>query len=185
MSRRPNAVMIVLALTTALGLGGAALAQVPVPDYSGNWMLNTTVILPNDGGTCVFEGMANVIQDGMGLGGTATLMLVNGPAACPMEMMASLSGQVDGNGCLTLGLLLGGQLGEATFTGCPGDAPDSLAGRFSVEMGPFAGATGSWSAVRAAPSVLEIPTVSALGLTGFVMLLLVAGALLLRNHSLA
>jgi hypothetical protein len=132
----------------------------------------------------MFEGMATVMQDGMDLGGTATLMLVDGPAACPMEMMAALSGQVDGNGCLTLGLLLGGQLGEAAFTGCPGNAPDNLGGRFAVETGPFAGTAGTWSAVRRLPSVLEIPTVSALGLTGFVVLLLVAGALLLRNHSL-
>lgn len=185
MSRRPNTVVIVLALTTALSLAGAASAQVPPPDYSGNWALSSSAILPNDGGTCMFEGMATIMQNGTDLVGNATLMLVDGPAACPMEMMADLSGQVGAGGCVELGLLLGGQLGEAAFTGCPENGPDSLGGRVSVESGPFVGTVGDWSALRVRPSVLEIPTLSALGLTGFVMILLVAGALLLRGHSIA
>lgn len=153
-----------------------------VVDYSGTWLLSTTAMLPNDGGTCMYEGHAQVTQDGSDLGGTASLMLVNGPAACPPEMMASLSGQVGEQGCVTLGLLLGGQLGEASFSGCPGDARNSLVGSFEVTSGPFEGGGGQWLAALDR-SVLAIPTLSALGLAALVVLLMLVGAWIVRQRT--
>lgn len=171
---------LILSLATLL-IAASSTAQ--VPDYSGTWSLSTVAELPDDGGTCVFEGTAQVTQDGTELSGTATLMLVDGPAACPPMMMADLSGAVGEGDCVTLGLLLGGQLGEATFSGCPGNLPDTLDGQFQVTSGPFAGTGGSWSAVLG-PSVLAIPTLSALGLAALVVVLMLTGAWLMRRRTI-
>jgi hypothetical protein len=179
MSRRVNT-----GLTLLLFLGVSAMALAQVPDYSGRWDMSTTAALPNNGGTCMFEGVANVMQNGTDLTGTVVLMLVGGPAACPMEMMADLMGQIGTSGCVELGVLLGGQLGEASFSGCPGDVMNSLVGNFDVTAGPFGGGDGGWSAMLARQFVIEIPTLSIVGLAALAVLLLVLGALLLhRRHT--
>lgn len=171
----------ILLLFLLLGPPSTALAQFPTPDYSGRWEMNTTADLPNDGGTCVFEGTANVMQNGTDLTGTVMLTLVDGPPACPMEMMADLTGQVGTSGCVELGVLLG-QLGEASFLGCPGDVMDSLLGSFEVTEGGFMGAMGGWAAVLAPQSIFEIPALSWFGLAALAVLLLVTGGLLLRRR---
>jgi len=182
MSRRVSTGSIFLLFVFLLGDPTLSLAQLPMPDYSGRWDMSTTADLPNDGGTCVFEGLATVMQNGTDLTGTVLLTLVDGPAACPMEMMADLMGQVGTSGCVELGVLLGGQLGQASFLGCPGDAMDSLMGSFDVSEGPFLGAMGGWGAVLAPQSVIEIPALSVFGLAALAVLLLVTGALLLRRR---
>lgn len=174
----------VAALLLALPLLLAAVpAAAQVPDLSGTWQLDTTAELPNDGGTCIFQGQAQVTQDGTDLGGTATLTLVGGPAACPPVMMADLGGEVSGDGCIEVGLLLGGNLGEASFTGCPGEAEDSLEGSYEVTSGPFAGTVGNWIAV-VGRNVLAIPTLSAVGVAALVVLLMLSGAWIARRRTL-
>jgi hypothetical protein len=97
-------------------------------------------------------------------------------------MMATLGGEVDVEGCVTMGTMMG-PLGEASFTGCGGQEPDSLVGQFSVGSGPFAGTAGTWLAVLQPQSVLEIPALSTLGLAALAVLLLAAGAWLLRRRA--
>lgn len=175
------AALFLLALPVLLVATPAA-AQAPPPDYSGTWSLSTTAELPDDGGTCIFEGTAQVTQDGTDLAGTANLSLINGPPDCPPAMMADLDGEVEDDGCIELGLLLGGNFGEASFTGCPGEAADTLVGSFQVTSGPFEGGGGTWTAVIGA-SVLAIPTLSALGLAALVVLLMLTGAWIARRRT--
>lgn len=182
MSRRVSTGSIFLLFALLLGGPTVSLAQFPMPDYSGRWEMNTTADLPNDGGTCVFQGIANVMQNGMDLTGTVLLTLVDGPPACPTEMMADLTGQVGTSGCVELGVLLG-QLGEASFMGCPGDAMDSLSGSFDVSEGEFLGTMGGWAAMLAPQTFFEIPTLSLFGLAALAVLLLVTGGLLLRRRN--
>lgn len=175
------AALLLITLPALLAATPAA-AQAPPPEYSGTWSLSTTAELPDDGGTCIFEGTAQVTQDGTDLGGTANLSLINGPPDCPPAMMADLDGEVGDDGCIELGLLLGGNFGEASFTGCPGEAVDTLVGSFQVTSGPFEGGGGTWTAVMGA-SVLAIPTLSALGLAALVVLLMLSGAWIARRRT--
>ena len=178
---RSRSIGSILLLFLLLGPSSIGLAQFPTPDYSGRWEMDTTADLPNDGGTCVFEGIANVQQNGTDLTGTVMLTLVDGPPACPMEMMADLTGEVGTSGCVELGVLLG-QLGEASFLGCPGDVMGSLLGSFDVTEGGFTGTMGGWGAVMAPLSIFEIPALSLFGLAALAVLVLVTGALLLRRR---
>lgn len=155
-----------------------ALAQV---DYSGAWDLSATSVLPDEGGTCSFEGSVQISQSPNGVSGVASLSLVAGPDSCPMELMADLTGRVGEGDCIVDGVLLGGQLGDATFGGCPGDQPGSLQGSMQVTAGPFAGTTSIWTGARQTQQA-AIPTLSAAGLALFIGLLLAAGAWLARGR---
>ena len=170
-----------LALCFGLALALPAVGQAP-PDYGGTWSLETVAQLPNDGGTCIFTGAVTLEQDGNDLTGDVFVILVDGPAACPPTMMATLGGAVDPMGCVSLGTLIG-PLGQVTFAGCPGDAPGTLNGTWQVESGPFQGGDGTWSAVLQQGSVLEVPSLTEVGLTALALLLLVSGLWMLRRRS--
>jgi len=176
----------------------SAWAQV---DYSGTWNLETQTLLPDSIDPCLYSGTAEIIQAGNDLSGTASLTLTSGPGACPSEMTAAVSGVVR-NGNIELGLLLGGQLGEATFYS-QGAAPAvvqsdagvrktvknggmTLDGAFDVTEGPYAGQTGAWSAIMAAMMIDErpIPTLAFYGLLLLVAVLVAAGGLSLRRRHL-
>jgi hypothetical protein len=96
-------------------------------------------------------------------------------------MMATLSGTA-GVGGVELGVLLGGDLGEAYFSGARDPKSGALMGDSEVETGPFGGSDGTWMAVLARQSVLEIPTLTALGLAALITLLLASGAWILRRR---
>ena len=170
-------------------------------DYSGTWGLDATTYLPDEMQPCEYSGTAIISQNGADLSGTASLTLTSGPGACPSEMTAAVSGVVR-SGNIELGLLLGGQLGEATFYS-QGAAPAvvqsgagvgktvenggmSLGGSFNVTVGPYAGQVGSWSAMMAAMMVDEqpIPTLAFYGLLMLVLVLVVAGGFSLRRRHL-
>lgn len=188
-----------LLLLAAWTLGFAAQAQTPT-GFGGTWNMTVTFELPNEGGTCVYEGTAVLTQDGSAISGPTTLTVVSGPFECPAEMMADLVGTIEPavdliNLFYVSGTLFGGKLGEASFTGSispnlgaqaktavePGGrgaitVSTGGQGTTSVPSGPFAGATGSWSAaLAAAPAALAIPTATPIGLTLFVLLLIGAG----------
>jgi hypothetical protein len=167
-------------LVLALAVASPTAAQ--VPDYSGTWQLDSFAELPNDGGTCTFTGRVTLEQMGDTLSGDAFQTLVDGPMLCPPTMMAALGGQVDPEGCVVLGALLG-PLGEVTFVGCPGDMMDTLEGDWTAESGPFAGAAGGWSAARLPPSVLEVPSLSTVGLVALGLLLLTSALWMLRRRT--
>lgn len=181
---------VALTATFAALLAFTALAQVPPPpDLSGRWTLNATGQLPDENLPCVFEGSGLMSQDGTQLTGQASLMLVSGPAACPAEMMADLTGSLDGS--IFTGILDGGDLfGILDFTGQVDPVPAvavsplsarTLAGRFTVRPGgPFGGTTGGWSAARIL-SVLEIPTLTGVGVAALIALLAAASFVLLRR----
>ena len=164
-----------------LGLAVPAAAQAPPPDLSGTWTLETTAVIV-DTGTCTFTGQITIQQQGSALTGNAVQTLVDGHQVCPPMMMATLGGEVDVEGCVTMGTMMG-PLGEASFTGCGGEDPDSLEGQFFVGSGPFQGTAGSWLAVLQPQSVLEIPALSSLGLAALAVLLLAFGAWLLRRRA--
>lgn len=162
-------------------IAAAAPAAAQVPDLSGIWSITSQLQLPDDGGTCSFEGYANVQQDGTQLSGQVMLTLRSGPAGCPPAMMATLDGEADGMGCAQMGALMG-PLGGAFFDGCPGNLARSLVGNVGVETGPYGGGGGTWSAIFVGQDVLAIPTLGALGLAALVTLLLVSGAWILRRR---
>lgn len=175
-----------IAFTASLAalVAGAALAQVPAPvDLSGHWSLSATGLLPGQNLPCVFEGSGFMTQSGGQLQGHATLMLVQGPAVCPAEMMAQLSGVLDG---LTFfGTLNGGDMfGMLDFQGRVGPDGRSLMGSFTVRSGgPFSGTTGEWSSNLLA--IFRIPTLSGIGLALLALLILVASFLVLRRRQTA
>lgn len=182
MLRRVPALIAATTLAGSLLVALPGLAQAPVPDYSGTWELDSTATLPNDGGTCVFQGTIALDQVGDQLAGTGLFVLISGPQACPTELPGSLTGQVQAGGCVEMGMLTS-QLGTGSFSGCPGNLPGSLSGSYQVASGAYAGTLGQWDAVPAQQSILEIPTLSALGLAALVVLLLAAGALVLRRRA--
>lgn len=163
-----------LSLLIAAALVAAA-PSLHAQDLSGSWLMDTDANLPEDGGTCVYSGACEMLQTGNDLTGTVDLSLVSGPADCPAEMTAALDGVVDGDDVFGT---LSGQAGEAAFEG---SRANSFVGGFNATEGPFAGSTGDWLAVRPA-SVLEIPTLSGVGLTLLVLALLAGGAWVLRGR---
>jgi len=163
-----------------LVLSFAAPALSQIPDYSGTWSLDTTVLLAGEATPCIFTGSVTIQQQGIALSGNAIQILSSGPAACPPFMMAAVSGQIDMMGCVELGAL-SGPLGSAAFVACPGEAKDSLEGTFQVESGPFAGGGGDWIAVLGAAAI-AVPTLSDVGLVALAVLMLVAGAWVMRRR---
>lgn len=184
----------IVGLATAI-LFTAALAAAQAPgvgtaDVSGEWELQTSAFLGQVEGLpdCEFSGSTVITQDGGDLGGTATLTLDSGVPECPAEMSADVDGTVTGN-TIEMGLLMGGQLGTAQWTGTVAsggaEGQGGTGGPFTVDSGPFAGTTGTWSAQRpvGGPSVLEIPTLTTIGIVALVALLLGAAAVMLRRRS--
>lgn len=168
---RPNLILILV----AAGLVAVA-SPLVAQDLSGSWNMETTAELPEETSPCIYSGDCQMQQDGSSLTGTVVLGLVSGPASCPAEMMATIDGLVEGDS--VFGTLNGGQLGTASFQG---SRTNSFAGTFLTSSdGPFAGGDGSWLAVRPSASVLEIPTLSSLGLIALVLVLLAGGAWILR-----
>lgn len=173
-------VLVIAVVCLTLALASPAAAQ--PPDYSGTWQIDSVAELPDDGGTCTFTGRVTLSQQGDALSGDAIQTLVEGSQVCPPSMMAALSGEVDPDGCVTLGTLMG-PLGEVAFFGCPGDAPGTLSGDWQAESGPFSGAAGTWLAVRLADSVLEVPSLSTVGLVALGLLLLTSAFWMLRRRT--
>lgn len=138
------------ALLLALAAGPWSLAQAQVFDFSGQWELATDITLPGESTPCSFFGYAQVVHDLAkgAISGTAVLELTSGPGACPPEMAADLSGNPDGVTIFN-GMLFGGVIGEATFTGGVVNRKRwkglALGGGFNVTEGPFAGLSGGWA----------------------------------------
>lgn len=176
-----------LAVSIALGVlcvASPAPAQtVPIPNLAGQWLLSADVVLEGETVPCHFEGLANVMQDGTLLTGNVTLGLITGPAACPPEMSAQLNGGIEAGNQIFLFGQLGGDLGTLDFSGQISPNPGG-GGDFNVRQGPFAGAMGVWAA-QLIESVLQIPTLTAVGLTLLTLLLLGVGTLLLRHSASA
>lgn len=165
----PHLILILI----AVGLVAVA-SPLAAQDLSGSWTMETDADLSEEEEPCVYSGDCQMQQDGSSLSGTVDLGLVSGPESCPPEMTATLEGTVEGDS--VFGTLLGGPLGTASFQG---SRSNSFTGTFLASPeGPFAGGEGSWLALR--PSVLEIPTLSSLGLTALVLMLLAGGASILR-----
>lgn len=152
-------------------------------DVGGTWDLQASAVIPPESDPCVFEGSADVVQDGSVLSGQATLLLVSGPTPpCPPEMMADLDGNVDGDSIF--GTLDGGAMfGLLSLQGSVSDDGQSIQGSFLVEEGPFGGVTGTWSAVvqQEVPTTPAIPAAGAWGLGLLTALLALASLLILRR----
>jgi hypothetical protein len=122
-----------------------ARGQIAPPNLTGTWDVQTTALLfdaPDS--PCVFEGSAEVAQAGSDFSGPITLQLIEGVHGCPESMNGSLEGQWQDNQ-IQMAVILGeGGLGKADFTGT---AALVLKGPFLVTEGPFAGTTGTWSAL--------------------------------------
>lgn len=173
-------------LATVALAAPAVHAQPPPPaDVSGFWDLETSVFLNQQEGLpdCQYGGSADITQDGSDLGGSATLQLESGKPSCPAQMTADVDGEVAGN-TIEMGLLIGGgQLGTAQWSGTVGPRAEGITGGpFTVDSGPFAGAGGTWSAVRGEPPVVAIPALDTVGVVVLAALLLGAAALLLRRR---
>lgn len=185
----PPRIRLALALPSLVLLLGAvcipALAQVPTPDdLSGQWTLSATGLLPEQNLPCVFEGSGQMTQNGSQLTGQATLLLVEGPDACPGEMMADLDGSLDG--LFFGGTLDGGEMfGVLDFSGQVSQDGRMISGDYTVrDGGPFQGTDGQWSSERLL-SVLAIPTLSGSALLVLALLLLGAAFFTLRRHRTA
>ncbi|MDY7092653.1 MAG: IPTL-CTERM sorting domain-containing protein [Acidobacteriota bacterium] len=162
-----------------------ATAGEPTIDVAGLWNLHAETAVPSPEGDgvppiCEFEGTAQISQDGTSISGSAALGLIDGPVDCPMELAATVTGDVVGD-TVQMGLLMGGNLGTASFSGSEGDFPDTLVGNMDVSSGPFAGISGFWDATRGAAG-LDIPTLGTVGLVLLVGLLLAAATVLLRRR---
>jgi hypothetical protein len=79
------------------------------------------------------------------------------------------------------GALEGGNFGTAVFGG-EISREQGGGGRASVDTGPFAGTSGTWSAVLAQQQREAIPVATPVGLTVLVLLMLAVGAALLRQQ---
>lgn len=204
-------IMTIASILATLALAATASGQ-SLPDVSGTWRLDLSATLESEIGMasaiarttgaapqigCSYVGQVTLTQDGSAVSGPTTLALVDGGASCPAEMIGDLSGTLS-SGDSVGSLLVNGTIdgtdpgGNASFSGTlssesPGVAAFMLAGLFqdgsggsmSVNQGPFAGATGSWSATFLAP----VPTLTPVALLVLVILLLAAGALMLRRDS--
>jgi len=148
---------------------------------TGQWDLQANGILPDVQGTCLFQGTANVVQNGNAISGDATLMLQSGPQACPPEMMAQIQGAWETD-TLLFGALLGGNLGEASFSTGPVVRAVQLGGSYIVTSGPFNGVSGSWQAVMRAVAAAQIPTLATLGVVLLAALLFGVGGMVLRRQ---
>lgn len=184
MNRTVSLVAVVL-LVSIVAAAPAANAQMqPPPDLTGTWNMDLEAFIGDANEPCVFEGVADIVDDGGSLTGRVDVVLVSGPDNCPPEMMADLTGGTQTGeavgSVLVSGLLQGGEMfGEASFNGSISTNPGG-SGTLSVSSGPFAGGSGNWM-VQLQQSVLEIPTVSAVGLLLLTVLILAAGTLVLRH----
>lgn len=157
----------------------AGIAQ-PVGDISGDWTLPTTCTLPNQD-VCVYDGGGTLNQDGSQVVGTATLRLVSGPDSCPMELMADVSGILDGS--MLFGTLDGGQLGMLDFSAQVSQDLQMMQGTSVVPDGePFQGTTCTWSA-QLRLGVFAIPTLGEGALALLALLLLGGGLVMLRRRA--
>jgi hypothetical protein len=212
MSRRGRAeivasLLLLLPLPLQLLLPAAARAQ--GFDVSGPWSIAMQAAPPVRAGgaaaaACTFQGTAGDTQTGSQFSGNIDVALASGPpTGCPASMAASQSGNVTGNQ-ITMGAVMGGGLGQASFSGTltpaapvhPGSAvagtarpaapvnPGStITGTFSVTSGPFTGTSGTWNATRlAAPAAAGIPALGARGLAILALLLLGTAVWLLRRR---
>lgn len=178
-----------LLLTAALLVALPAVAPAgETIDLSGQWEITAEVFpvqqQPQEGGQtpCSFAGTADITQDGSEFGGTAELELLDGPAECPLEMDADVSGAIDEGGNVEAAML-DGQLGTAFFSGTFGIVDEiEGGGTVDTETGPFGGSSGTWSAALGAPPVQAIPTLTGLGLIGLVVLLAVSALLVVRRR---
>lgn len=186
--RRAYSVPLFVLVATLVAVPTVAQVAGP-PNLAGTWVISASGQLPNENVPCEFEGTGNVTQDGGQVGGPVTLTLVSGPEACPAEMMADLTGTIEGSSFF--GLLDGGDLfGLAQFDGTIGNDGQSLMGTFSVipretpalEM-QFEGTTGTWTSRFA--TVLQIPTLSAAALALLALILIVASLYVMRRRSTA
>ena len=177
----------VLRSTLVTLLLAAALMAVAPPlaaqDVSGHWTMATTASLPvamEPAGLaaavepCIFDGDCEMQQDGGEVTGTVDLALISGPEGCPAEMTGTIDGSFDGPDIY--GTLTSPVYGEASFQASP---TASFEGNFDVTEGDYTGTTGSFIAER--QSVLEIPTLTALGLSVLMLALLAGGAWMLRS----
>jgi hypothetical protein len=173
-----------------------AVAQTQPTDLTGTWDMQATVELPPPepaarpradlepkgvvADPCVFRGTANIVDQSGDLSGTVDLMLFSGPAGCPAEMSGMLSGGTDpGTSEIFVGGTISGPLGMLSFSGSLTPNPGG-GGTFDVTQGAFMGASGSWAA-QLAQNILEIPTLTAVGLTLLTLLVLGAGYVILRH----
>ena len=93
--------LLVLAVLLVLFSPAVAMAGTDI-DVAGIWDLQAETPVPNQGAQgegevppiCLFEGTAQVSQDGTSLTGNAALALADGPVECPMELSASFTGNV-------------------------------------------------------------------------------------------
>jgi len=172
MCRRP---LLLVAAVLLFGVGNA----LALSDLTGNWSLQTTVQLPDEGGTCEYSGQASITQAGGAISGFADLLLVSGPGPCPAEMSANLSGVLAGSIPYVVNGTLSGPLGETAFTGSLTPNPGG-GGTFDVRQGGFAGSAGTWSAqlLRAA-----IPSLAPISLTILTLLLLASGTWILSRQT--
>lgn len=179
---RIRSILLVLVLLSPT----AARAQAGVT-VSGPWTLQAEITLPQGAGEgqtpCTFTGGAEVDQDNEGaFTGTASLNLDSGPAECPQQVSADVSGTVDGTSIN--GMLSGGNLGDAFFDGSVVAEALTLNGTIGVETGPFGGAGGTWSGLLGG-SAQAIPTLDAVGLVLLALLLVGLGWMVLARRRTA
>ncbi len=170
-----------LFMLPAFVLGLSALGLIPNISVAGDWQIEATFEVP-DVGTCDYSGTAQVTQDGTAFSGVAQLFLNDGGEICPAEMSADLTGTVVGDS-LEMGVLMGGELGTATFTASLLKAAGPLQGTTMVNTGLFTGATSLWVATPA-PAVLTIPVLGPWGTATLVGLLFLSGVFLLMRQRL-
>ncbi len=171
-----------------LGLGLALLSTIAFSAHgqsinlSGRWDLSAEAFLSQpakgNGGNCQFVGNANISQLGDSFSGNAAMALVTGIQGCPAQMDARVDGTV-ANGAIQMSMLMG-PLGTAQFDGrAPRQKGSPMGGGFSVVSGNFTGTTGTWAGT---PSAQIVPTAGFWGLAALTLLLLVAGARMLRRR---
>jgi hypothetical protein len=178
MARSNSLVLATLGLIALLVPAAVASAgDPPLADLTGTWDVESQSFLeqaPEGNGVCDFVGNAQVVQQPAGdFSGNSTLNLVSGPAGCPATLSADLSGAVSGLN-ISMAMLMGGQLGTAFFSGQIAEDGRTVSGDHVVESGPFAGVGGTFNAVLG-QSVLEIPTLTGIGLALLALLLLALG----------
>jgi hypothetical protein len=199
--------LLIVAAVLGLAVAPAVVAQIPLPDIGGTWQITATVYIPDIVDPCVYQGNVPLTEDGGTFSGPADLLLLSGPDSCPGELTGTLTGMLSASTTSVVpeirGTISGSDpSGEAIFGGnfgvgpvamstSPGARPterDRLAtkslqagGGLSVTQGDFAGASGGWSAARLA-FALNIPGLTPVGLTLMVVLLLGAGAFVLRGQ---
>ncbi len=197
-------------LIVALGVAAApaVVAQSPTPDIGGTWQITATVYLPDAMDPCVYQGNVPLAQDGSTWYGPADLLLLSGPGGCPGELAGDLTGMLSASevvgvtniagtingadptgGATFIGSIANGALPTMARTpGPPAAERSTLAtkefqgtGAVAVNQGGFNGASGTWSAFRL-QFALDIPGLTPVGLTLLVLLLLGAGAFVLRGQ---